>query len=450
MKALRRNLAEFRRYPSAIAGLVIIFGLIGLAIYAMLALPLDVAIDQWRKGEEYFVENPKTAAPVWYNWFTTHDLPVTQKLDTARGDVEKTVEVLGEDLVDIQMTFPIDYDYDAFPQELTLFLTAKYEAKPPLVSLTWLTPDGREIRIGEVTPLRHDAYRFSIDQKLIRRLDGLRPEIGLFADPNSADPANPAVLPGDYQLQVSAVVFEADADVDARFVLYGQLFGVAGTDHRRRDLSVALLWGTPVALSFGLVAAVGSTLITMTIASIGVWFGRWTDSFLQRIGEINLILPVLPILIMVGTFYSRSLWVMLGVVVLLGIFGTTLKTYRAILLQVKESPYIEAARAYGASSWRIIFQYMIPRVIPILIPQLVVLVPSYVFLEATLALLGLGDPVLPTWGKVIQDANFNGALHNGHYYWVLQPAGLLMLSGLSFAMVGFALDRIFNPRLRGL
>ena len=75
-------------------------------------------------------------------------------------------------------------------------------------------------------------------------------------------------------------------------------------------------------------------------------------------------------------------------------------------------------------------------------------VPSYVFLEASLAVLGLGDPVLPTWGKIIENAFAEGALYRGLYYWVLEPAALLMLTGLGFAMLGFALDRIFNPRLR--
>jgi peptide/nickel transport system permease protein len=88
--------------------------------------------------------------------------------------------------------------------------------------------------------------------------------------------------------------------------------------------------------------------------------------------------------------------------------------------------------------------------IPMLIPQLVTLIPSYVFLEASLAVLGLGDPVLPTWGKIINDAWSNGALYGGLYYWVLEPAALLMLTGLAFAMLGFSLDRIFNPRLRGM
>ena len=93
---------------------------------------------------------------------------------------------------------------------------------------------------------------------------------------------------------------------------------------------------------------------------------------------------------------------------------------------------------------------MIPRMIPLLIPGLVSSIPAFVFLEATLAVLGLGDPVLPTWGKIINDAWSNGALYKGYYYWILEPAVLLMVTGLGFAMLGFALDRIFNPRLRGM
>ncbi len=272
-------------------------------------------------------------------------------------------------------------------------------------------------------------------------------EQGLFAQPN-VQPLTP--LEGQYTLRIEAITFEPDSDLDAKFVLYGQVHGIAGTDHRRRDLSVALLWGTPIALAFGLLAALGTTITTMFIAAFGVWFGGMVDAMIQRITEVRLILPLLPILIMVGAFYSRSIWLMLGVVIVLSIFGAGIKTYRAIFLQVKESPYIEAARAYGAGSGRIISEYLVPRTIPLLVPQLVVLIPSYVFLEASLAVLGLGDPVLPTWGKIIDDANSNGALFNGYYYWILQPAALLMLTGLGFSMVGFALDRIFNPRLRGL
>jgi peptide/nickel transport system permease protein len=141
--------------------------------------------------------------------------------------------------------------------------------------------------------------------------------------------------------------------------------------------------------------------------------------------------------------------VILGAVVILNIFGQGIKTFRAVFMQTKVSPYVEAARAYGASNSRIIFSYLVPRIIPMLIPQFIILIPSYVFLEASLAVLGLGDPTLPTWGKIIDDARANGALFQGWYYWVLEPAALLMFTGLAFSMLGFAMDRIFNPRLRG-
>ena len=141
---------------------------------------------------------------------------------------------------------------------------------------------------------------------------------------------------------------------------------------------------------------------------------------------------------------------MLTVVILLSIFTGAIKTYRAMFIQVRESAYVEAAQAYGASNGRLIFSYLIPRLIPMVIPALVVGIPGFVFLEAALAVLGLGDPVLPTWGKVINEARTNGALYQGLYYWVLEPSVLLIVTGLSFSLLGFSLDRIFNPRLRGL
>jgi peptide/nickel transport system permease protein len=210
---------------------------------------------------------------------------------------------------------------------------------------------------------------------------------------------------------------------------------------------VALLWGTPVALAFGFLGAVATSILSMVIAGIGSWFDGWVDSLIQRFTEVNMILPSLPIAITIFYLYSKSIWVILGVLVLLSIFGSAIKTYRAAFLQVKELPYIEAAKAYGASNWRIIRYYLVPRIIPLLIPQLVIMVPSYVFFEATLAYLNVSDPILPTWGKVVYDALTRGAFQ-GYYYWVLEPVALMILTGLAFAVVGFALDSILNPRLR--
>jgi peptide/nickel transport system permease protein len=322
-------------------------------------------------------------------------------------------------------------------------VTSTYIEKQPFLSIELLTPDGREIRITNLSITDKLTYRFSQDAKLMTRLKTEDVIPVLFSLPDTNTPQK-----GQYQLLVTGTTFEPDSDIDVEFVLHGQVYGLAGTDQARRDLVVPLLWGAPVALAFGLLASLGTLVLTMVIAAIGTWYGGWVDELIQRITEINLVLPFLSILIMVGTFYSRSIWVILGVTILLSIFTGAIKGYRSIFLQVKESGYIEAARAYGASNMRIIFLYLIPRMVPLLIPGLVSSVPAFVFLEASLAVLGLGDPVLPTWGKIIQDANTNGALYRGYYYWILEPAALLMVTGLGFAMLGFALDRIFNPRLR--
>jgi len=442
-----KTFREITRYPSAVAGLVIIAALVGLSIYTMITMPYSEAIRLWRGGEEIWHENPKTAQPAWVNWFTKTKLPETIILNSQDGSATKSVKAISETLTDVTLSFAFDYPYDAFPQELAIYFTAVFSEQQPLVSLSWLTPDGREIRMGDFSIKQAETYRASQDDRLTRRLKGQPPMQGLFADPAAE---TPVALKGRYELRIVGSLFEKDAGLDAKFVLHGQVYGLAGTDHRRRDLTVALLWGTPIALAFGLLAAFGSTLTTMVIAAIGVWFGRWVDGIIQRITEVHLILPVLPILIMIGTFYSRSIWLILGVVIVLNIFGAQIKTYRAVFIQVKDAPYIEAARAYGAGNWRIILLYLAPRVVPMLVPQLVVLIPSFVFLEASLAVLGLGDPVLPTWGKAINDAYTNGALFQKQYYWVLEPSVLLIVTGLAFAMVGFALDRISNPRLRGL
>jgi peptide/nickel transport system permease protein len=446
MSGILSSLRELRRYPSAVFGLLIILILVVISIYAVISIPYSQAVRKWRGGEEIWYKSSKNAAPVWINLFRRQDLPETIVMNTGEPGVKGDREVVTAEMTQVPIVFEFDYPYQGFPQELTIFFTADYVAKNPFVSVTLLTPDGRELRVGDLSLGTRTSYRISQDAKLQRRLGGQLPHIGLFADPEAPDRA----VSGTYRMVLDTLVFEPEADVDAELVIYGQVSGLGGTDHRRRDLMIALLWGTPIALSFGLLAAVGTTLTTMVIAGIGTWFGGWVDAVIQRITEVNMILPFLPILIMVGQFYSRSLWVILGVVILLSIFGASIKTYRAVFMQVKESPYMEAAQAYGATNARLISRYLIPRIIPLIIPALVVTIPAYVFLEASLAVLGLGDPILPTWGKIINDANSNGALFQGQFYWVLEPSVLLMVTGLAFALVGFSLDRIFNPRLRGL
>jgi len=443
MNAFKKSLQNLFYYPSAIIGVFVVFLLVFTAIYAMVKIPYREAIRLWRGGEDVWYQNPKFAPPAWINLFSEKKYAESFSARTSDGSMTKEVTQGTKGTSTLSSSYTFDFSYDYLPQDMILYFTSKYQTKDPFISVEWLTPDGRKIRIVNTALSQKQTYRFSQDEKLKVKLKTDNVIQALFSDPKTHK-----LIKGKYQLLITGATFEPDSDINAEFVFHGQVYGLAGTDQARRDLIVPLLWGAPVALAFGLIASIGTSILTMVIAAVGTWYGGWVDELIQRITEINILLPFLSILIMIGTFYSRSIWVILGATIVLSIFTGAIKAYRSIFVQVKESMYIEAAKAYGASSPRIVFLYLIPRMIPLLIPGLVQAVPAFVFLEASLAVLGLGDPVLPTWGKIIQDANSNGALYRGYYYWILEPATLLMITGLGFAMLGFALDRIFNPKLR--
>lgn len=447
MQNLKYTFKQVLKYPSAIIGVIIISILVAVSIYTVITIPRDEAVYLWRGGEAVWRHNPKNAFPSWYNYFRSEKLPESFVINSNDPSVTYASEPRAEGSTQ-GYTFSFEYTADEFPQDVLLYLKADYLERNPFVSIYWYTPDGREIRLIETAISASDSYRASQDLKLTRRLGDVNPQIGLFADPDS-EKLTP--LKGTYTVTVDVLNFEDESQVtNIELIQHGQVAGFWGTDNYRRDIGLAILWGAPIALSFGLIASFGTSVISMIIAAVGVWFGGWVDELIQRVTEITLALPFLNILIMVGIFYTRSIWTMLWVTVVLSIFSGAIKTNRAIFLQTKESPYIEAAKAYGASGGRIIFSYLIPRIVPLLIPTLVLGVPSFVFLEATLSVLGLGDPVLPTWGKLIERARSEGAVYSGYYYWMLEPAALLVLTGFGFAMLGFALDRVFNPRLRDI
>ena len=440
-----KTLQQLRRYPSAIAGTVIIGIFVVVSIFTLITIPYDEAVRYWSPGSLALRENlPRNAGPVWFDWFTRDSLPRTIIVYGSQGTT--TAEPIGSGMQLVQMSLPFSYSYDGFPSELTLFVSGTYTGSPRM-SVVLERPDGQMVTINDGLALRTDhRYYISLDIDLRGAIGGPPHEVLFAVDMDATDPRP---LHGNYRMVLEVDVPEGTT-LNARTVVYGQIYGYAGTDNIRRDLTVALLWGTVVALVFGILGAVGAQVSTFVLAGIGTWFGGKVDAIFQRITEVNLVLPMLPILMMVGYFYSRSIWLMLGIVIALNVFSGTMKTYRAMFLQAKEAPYFEAAQAYGTGNMRMVFRYLLPRLAPTLLPQFVLIIPTFVFVEASLAVLGLGDPKLPTWGKMLNDALLGGALYRGHYYWVLEPSILLMLVGSGFALLGFSLDRIFNPRLRSL
>jgi peptide/nickel transport system permease protein len=452
-------------YKSAAIGLAIIFILIGISVYTIFAVPYNEAARLWRAGELHWLDNPRNAMPLWINIFSSKKMPETIILDTSKSQpgASKAIIQAAEKFSKIRVDFSFNYQYDDFPSELNLFFKSNFNVSAPRLTIYWVKPNGEEIILNTILISKDDRYYISNDDKLARDLRVLISRkinrtieydapitLLLFAqeDLSILDPGAAKVMKGNYRLWIDGIIFETSVDLDAKLVVYGKVYGWAGTDHLRRDLGIALLWGTPIALSFGVVASVSIALIQMFIGAVSAWFLGGVDTVIQRITEIFMVLPFLPILIMISTFYKFNIWILLLVVIALTIFGGGVKNYRAMFLQIKEFPYVEAARAYGAGNIRILIYYLIPKVLPTIIPSMVLSVADFVFLEAALAILGLGDPLAPTWGKIIDDAYTNGALYKGLYYWVLEPSILLAVTSLSFAMLGFTLDKIFNPKLK--
>jgi peptide/nickel transport system permease protein len=453
----KATIREILRYPSAIFGLTIILLLVIGSVVAVTVFPYDQIGEYWYTkaltGKTYV---PKLAQPSWVNWFRKVPLPSTMIWNSQENPGLITAQSTSESGNSTTFTFNIDYTYGDFPQNLILYFHDKYDAKRPFASVSWTTPDGREFDIATTDTTQ--PVDFSTDIKITRLLaqnpswkqwfntSGNYPSsdfVLLFADPSKDDAA---VLKGNYVLQVNAQTFEKNSDVDVELVLLGQIYGYAGTDYMRRDLIVPLLWGMPFALIFGLLGAFVTTVLSMAIAATGVWFGGWVDQLIQRLVEANMVLPVIAISVLIYSYFNASIWTILGIIVILNVFGSPIKSFRSALLHLKDSPYIEAAKSYGANNFRIITRYLIPSILPVLIPQLVTLIPSYVFLEATLGIFNVRSDY-PTWGRIIYDALRYGG-NWGSPFWVLEPIGLLLLTGLAFTMLGFALERILNPKLR--
>ena len=123
---------------------------------------------------------------------------------------------------------------------------------------------------------------------------------------------------------------------------------------------------------------------------------------------------------------------------------------RSMSLQIKEQTYIEAAKALGAGNSRIIFKHVLPQLLPYAFAVMALSVPGAVIAEASLSFLGIGDPTAVTWGQILNAAQEQAATTKGYWWWVLPPGLAIAIVGLTFVLIGTALDKILNPRLRRL
>lgn len=455
---IKRFGIEIKRFPSAILGFFIIVLLTIGSLYAVIALPYKQIGESWNRSTlTGRTDVPKLARPAWFDLFAREKSLSTFTMNEQSQNIVRFEKPLQNGGKQISIVYLFDYPYVDFPTELNLYLKGTFDQKTPFASVKWITPDGREFNLKGFSTGKQRTFDFNENipaRRLVSQNKNWEQWFNftrifptpnfhlLFADPNAE---SPRVLNGLYQLRITGITFEDASDISSELVLLGHIYGLAGTDYLRRDLSIPLFWGMPFALIIGLFGSLATSILSMVLAATGVWFGGWVDDLIQRLTEVNLVLPILMISVLAYAYLGISIWTIFIIVILLNVFGAPLKSFRSVLLQIREAPYIEAARAYGAGSYRIIMKYMVPRIIPVLVPQLVILIPSFVFLEATLGLFNISTG-LPTWGTTIYQGAMKGALY-GSRYWILAPLTLLMISGFAFSLCGSALEKILNPRL---
>jgi peptide/nickel transport system permease protein len=255
-------------------------------------------------------------------------------------------------------------------------------------------------------------------------------------------------LPGEYGLQVQVLVADPNDQVaPIEAVLAGTVFGVMGTDRVGRDLWEGLLYGFPVALLIAITTALASTIIGTTFGILSGYAGGATDTVIQRMVDVISNVPTLPLLIFLVFVLGSHLWLIMLVLVAFSWTGLTI-IVRTMVLQIRSGQLVEAARALGASRWRIMARHVFPQVAPFIVAQMIFFAPAAILAEAGLSVLGLGDVSVPTWGQMLQTGLNTGALYLGFWWWVLPPGILIVFTALAFMLLALALEPIVDPRLR--
>ena len=240
---------------------------------------------------------------------------------------------------------------------------------------------------------------------------------------------------------VRATVYLDDLNVR----LYGKAYGLFGTDWLGKDLFAQFIYGARISLAVGLLSAFLSVGIGLVVGIVSGYIGRLFDEIMMRFSDMLLVLPGLPLLMVLILVLGTSINNLIIIIGLLGWMGFA-RTVRSQTLSLKERPFVEAAKAVGAGRFHIITRHILPNVMSLVYVSLALSVPNAILSEAALSWLGLFDPSVVSWGRMLYEAQ----VHQGYQqlWWVIPPGISIALVALSFILIGYALDEILNPKLR--
>jgi len=442
---------EFSHSKIGIVGIAILVILFSMSVVAFVTIPLD-SFKTWNDPASWLLY-PKSAQPAWVNYFQSEKIPEHLILSPVISSQQlDSVSVLTN-------SFLVNYQYDGFPSDFIYQYTVKYSGSL-LLQVSVTRPDGIVLPLVSTSlPFSKDDTVYSsmifstqdviaknISDKKTRyafSLDGISSEKIIFSklDENT-------ILKGPYVFQVRLYdVSEKPVLSKSNLILGGKVYGIMGTDELRRDLSVGLLWGTPLALFIGITVSIGSVVFGLVYGVYAGYKGRATDEVLMRFNDIIYAMPALPLLIILAVTIGNSIFLMVGFLVIFGWVGIA-KVSRSMALQIKTLQYVEASKLMGQKDYKIIFKHILPQLLPYAFASIAISVPGAITTEAGLSFLGLGDPTFPTWGQILHDASSYSAAARGMWWWILPPGIMIAVTGLAFVFMGQAMDGIVNPKLR--
>lgn len=221
-----------------------------------------------------------------------------------------------------------------------------------------------------------------------------------------------------------------------------------GTNDIGQDILSELIWGTRASLLTGVIVGFFSAALGTAVGLITGYYDNWGSATLQRVVDLTLVLPFLPLVILLSAYLGSD---QKNVIIILALVSWAIpaRVVRSRVISVSNQPYITAARALGSSDRRIIFVHIWPAVRALALVQLVIVASASILAEASLSFLGLGDPSTKSWGTMLYFAQVNGVFFGDAWIWWVLPAGLMiMLAVLSLVLLAYALEQRLEPTLR--
>ena len=223
---------------------------------------------------------------------------------------------------------------------------------------------------------------------------------------------------------------------------------VLGTNDIGQDILSELIWGTRASLLTGLIVGLIAATLGTLVGLITGYYDNWGSASLQRLVDLTLVLPFLPLIILLSAYLGSSQNNVILILALLS-WAIPARVIRSRVITIANQPYITAARALGSGDRRILSVHIWPAVRSLALVQLVIVASASILAEASLSFLGLGDPSTKSWGTMLYFAQASGVFFSDAWLWWVLPAGLMiMFSVLSLVLLGYALEQRLEPMLR--